>query len=408
MANVLGPRDPERARRTVGAVLYALGMAAGLALLVFVFVLPALLSPHASIHFQTMTLGALFALPPLLIYLWVPWIVDRYDPEPVWALMLALSWGAIAACGFSALINTIVGGVATAVGGPAFGNFVGACISAPVVEEAFKGMAVFGMFFFVRRQFDGVVDGIIYAAFAALGFAAVENIIYYSNAAQAEMLHNQSGVFVGTFVVRGILAPWGHPLYTAMTGLGFGLSREAEKGAVKWGGPILGYLGAVFLHSVWNTAATLSNALVLLMLPLWFVFVGTFFGIVVWMVRRKGRIIVDHLRDEVLMGNLTPWELELIGSPVAHMKASSSYGGKAGKAFVDAAARLALSKWHTARATRGRKLTISSDMVAPLRQELHRLRADVSRAMGFQVPQPQPWTPGVQQGPAHAWAPRRH
>ena len=57
---------------------------------------------------------------------------------------------------------------------------VGACISAPFVEEAMKGLAVFGVFYFLRREFDGVVDGVIYATFAALGFAAVENIIYYA------------------------------------------------------------------------------------------------------------------------------------------------------------------------------------------------------------------------------------
>ena len=49
-----------------------------------------------------------------------------------------------------------------------------------------KGMAVFGVFFFLKREFDGVVDGVIYATFAALGFAATENIIYYANAVKAD------------------------------------------------------------------------------------------------------------------------------------------------------------------------------------------------------------------------------
>src|SRR5690606_18995053 len=153
-------------------------------------------------------------LPPLAIYLWIPWIVDRYDPEPWWCLGIALSWGAIAACGFSAVINTMVHAFGAAISGDAFGDVLGACVSAPIVEELTKGMAVFGMFFFVRRQFDGVVDGVIYATFAALGFAAVENIIYYGGAAKAEML-GEEGILAGTFIVRGILAPWGHPLYTS-------------------------------------------------------------------------------------------------------------------------------------------------------------------------------------------------
>jgi hypothetical protein len=176
---------------------------------------------------------------------------------------------------------------------------------------------------------------------------------------------------------------------------------------------------AAFLHSVWNTAATLSNDLVALMLPLWLLFVLGFFGLVIYLVIRKGRIIRDHLKDEVLMGNMTPWELELVTSPVGRIRATFSYGGGAGRRFIDAAARLALSKWHTGRATQGRKLTVSADMIYPLRQELTKLRAEVSRSMGRPVQQPQPWQPGqatpwqqpapqmyAQQRPPGQWGPR--
>ena len=385
--------DPEGTRKIIGAILYALGMLMGGFLLLVVFVIPAFTSKHADVEINAMLVGAALALPPLVIYLWIPWIVDRYDPEPWWCLLMALAWGGIAACGFSALINTAVQITGNAVGGESFGDVLGACVSAPIVEELFKGLAVFGMFFFLRRQFDGVVDGVIYATFAALGFAAVENIIYYSNAAREEAVLGHAGVLAGTVLVRGVLGPWGHPLYTSMTGLGFGIARETNKTWLKWLAPIGGYLFAAFLHSTWNTAATLSNALVLLMLPLWFLFVLAFFILVIWLVKRKGKIIRDHLRDEVLMGNLTSWELELITSPIGRLKATFSFGGAAGRRFIDAAARLALSKWHTGRATMGRKMTVSADMIYPLRQDLFRLRGEVSRAMGRPVQQPAPWQP---------------
>jgi protease PrsW len=404
MVSVPLRNDPEATRRIVGIVLYVLGMLVGGFLLVAMLFFPALLSQHAETELTALFLGALFALPMLVVYLWVPWIIDRYDPEPAWALALALAWGGIAACGFSALINTFVHAFGNAAGGPEFGDVLSACISAPVVEEGTKGFAIFFMYYFMRRQFDGVVDGVIYATFAALGFAAVENILYYGNAAKAEMLQNKEGLFINTFVVRGILAPWGHPLYTSMTGLGFGIARETNKTWLKWLAPFGGYCFAMFLHSVWNTAATLSNDLVALMLPLWFLFVLGFFGLVIYLVVRKGRIIRDHLKDEVLMGNMTPFELELVTSPVGRIRATFSYGGGAGRRFIDAAARLALSKWHTGRATQGRKLTISADMIFPLRQELTKLRAEVSRSMGRPVQQPQPWTPG-QPVPWQAQAP---
>lgn len=388
MVSVPLQRDPEKTRRTIGLVVYVLGMLAGGLLLFLLLFAPALFAKDPDREIGATIIGAVFALPMLGIYLWVPWIVDRYDPEPLWALAMALAWGGIAACGFSGLINSVVHVLGDVVLGKGAGEVLGACVSAPLVEELTKGLAVFFMFYFWRREFDGVVDGVIYATFAALGFAAVENILYYGNAAKEGMLE-------GTFFVRGILAPWGHPLYTSMTGLGFGISRETNKTWLKWLAPIGGYLGAAFLHSVWNTAATISNALVIIMLPLWFLFVFGFFGLVVWLVVRKGRIIRDHLKDEVLMGNMTVWELALVTSPVARIKATFSFGGAAGRRFVDAAARLALSKWHTGRATQGRKLTISADMIFPLRQELFKLRAEVARALGRQVEQPRPWQPGA-------------
>lgn len=396
MVSVPLRRDPEATRRAIGGVLYGAGLLAGGALLVLMLFFPALLSKNSEVELQAMMIGAVFALPPLLVYLWVPWIVDRYDPEPIWALVMCLLWGGIAACGFSAVVNTTVHVASDEMFGKGAGDVLGACVSAPIIEEATKGIAIFFIFYFWRREFDGVVDGVIYATFAALGFAAVENILYYGNAAKAEMLSAKAeGLLASTFVVRGILAPWGHPLYTSMTGLGFGLARETTKGWIRWLAPIGGYCLAVFLHAVWNTSATISNALVIVMLPLWLLFVVAFFVLVVWLVKRKGRIIRDHLKDEVLMGNLTPWELELVTSPVARLRATFSFGGSAGRRFVEAAARLALSKWHTGRATQGRKLTISADMVYPLRQELHKLRAEVSRALGKPIPQPQPWHPGM-------------
>jgi protease PrsW len=396
MVSVPLRRDPEATRRAIGGVIYGAGMLAGGSLLALMLFFPALLSKNSELELQAMLIGAVFALPPLLVYLWVPWIVDRYDPEPIWALVMCLLWGGIAACGFSAVVNTTVHVVADDMLGKGAGDVLGACVSAPLIEEATKGIAVFFIFYFWRREFDGVVDGVIYATFAALGFAAVENILYYGNAAKEEMLSAKAdGLLASTFIVRGILAPWGHPLYTSMTGLGFGLARETTKGWVRWLAPIGGYCLAVLLHAVWNTSATISNALVILMLPLWLLSVLGFFVLVLWLVKRKGRIIRDHLKDEVLMGNLTAWELALVTSPIAHMRATFSFGGGAGRRFVEAAARLALSKWHTARATQGRKVTISADMVYPLRQELHKLRAEVSRALGRPVPQPEPWRPGM-------------
>ncbi len=387
-------RDPEATQRAVGKVLWAVGMLGGGWLLVKHFLLPPLFAGAWDIY-GYMALGFAMATPPLVLYVFIPRMIDRFDPEPWWALLLCLSWGAVAACGFSADINTALEvAVGRATGDHELGSAFGACVSAPVFEELAKGVAVFLMFWAFRREFDGVVDGILYGTFVALGFAALENVVYYSNAARIESLQHQEGRLFGTFIMRGVLAPWGHPLYTSMTGLGFGIARETSRSWVRWLAPLGGYCTAVFLHSVWNTAATISNAAVLLMLPLWLLVVLGFGGMVLYLVRRKGQIIRKNLEDEILMGTITPAEVGLVTSTIGWWRASA-WGGDPARRFIEAAGRLALSKWHAARATKSRKATVSADFVLPLRQDLHRLRAEMSRSLGRQLPQPVPWQPGM-------------
>jgi RsiW-degrading membrane proteinase PrsW (M82 family) len=374
-------RDPYRTRKVVGLVLWILGQIAGLSLLVLIFgVLPSF-QANAQQAFFGMAVGAALAFPAMVVYLTLPRLLDRYDPEPFYALALCLSWGAIAACGFSALINSVIGEsagvIGTSIGGPDVGQqaaeVVGAVISAPLVEEFWKGIAVLGVFYFLRNEFDGIVDGIIYSTFVAIGFAATENVIYYARA-----LAQDQTTLAFTFVLRGVIAPWGHPLYTSMTGIGLGIARESHRPWVKRIAPFLGFGAAAFLHALWNGSATAADAmgapgLFLLLLPLWLIFVLAFVVIVISLVVRRGRIIRAHLLDEVALGHLTQRELDIVcsafGGLVAWIKK-----GKRGTEFVRAVARLGLSKWHTARAVRGQNKTYSMDFILPLRARIRELR----------------------------------
>lgn len=363
--------DPDRPRRIAGLTLWSLAMVAGL-LLNIVFQFLEIVNSRSPGHMlEAVVQGSVFAFVPLCFYIAVPTVLDRYDPEPWWCLAMAFLWGAVVATGFAGFINTYVHvAVAHALGEPA-GRFVSSVISAPLCEELFKGLAVFGIFFFLRREFDGVVDGIVYAIFAALGFAAVENVSYY---ARAEM----SGQMFRTFFVRGVLAPWGHPLYTSMTGIGFGISRESTNTAVRWLAPIGGYFIGVTLHAIWNFIPTVfGDDGFWFLIPLWMLFVLAFSGIVVALVIRKGQTIRHYLKDEVLLGNLSQEEVDLITSPIGRLRCTFSWRGATGRAFIAAGARLALSKWHTARAMKGQKRTVSADFIVPMRQELKRLRAEL-------------------------------
>ncbi|MEM7449185.1 MAG: PrsW family intramembrane metalloprotease [Myxococcota bacterium] len=385
--------DVDRAKRTIGLILYLAGMAVGGLLLLGLFLLAPILeydfgtlgSSGAKPVYRTagvyadMCLGALLAFPAAILYLTVPRLLDRYDPEPWYSLLACVLWGGIAACGFSGSINTLVAACSGQLGGAALGHAVGAVVSAPLAEEFFKGIAVWGVFFFLRREFDGIVDGVIYATFTAIGFATVENAIYYARAAAVP------GELTSVFLLRGVLGPWGHPLYTSMIGIGFGLAREIGQGGTRYLAPVTGYLAAVFLHSLWNGTALVASSLgsggALLFvstLPLWLFFILFFLGIIVFLVRRRGQVIRQYLEDEVAIGTISRAELELTASAFGLFRVRMQHG-QLGVDFVRAAARLALSKWHATRAARNATQTQSIEFVVPLRRRIAELKAEVGR-----------------------------
>ncbi len=364
----------DRRLRKVGFGLYLLGQLCG-GLLGVVFMLPVLTDAGVC---GAMCLGMVLAFPAGLVYLTFPRLLDRYDPEPWYALIGCLLWGAIAAVGFSLAINTTAGLAASFSAGPETADVIAAVVSAPLVEEAFKGLGVAGVFFFLRREFDGIVDGIIYATFIALGFATVENVLYYGRAAS-------EGVLGLTFVMRGVLLPWGHPVYTSMIGIGFGMARETEKPWVRVVAPVAGYIAAVALHGMWNGSASLAGIIgergamiFICMLPVWLLFVLTFVIIIVLLVRRRGRLIRSFLLDEIALGNLSRSEVDLVCEPFGLLKARRRFG-RVGTDFVRATARLALSKWHSQRAHRQQMRTVSMDFVVPLRNRIRELRHELHR-----------------------------
>jgi RsiW-degrading membrane proteinase PrsW (M82 family) len=357
----------DRSKRTVGLLLWGALMFFGA-----ILTLIQLGMDVAHGNGAAMIIGFFCAFPPLVVYLFVPATIDRYDPEPPLYLAMAFFWGVLVAGGFSAWINTALGMLASAVLGGRVAAVLGPDLIAPMVEEFWKGLCVFGFFYFLRRDFDGVVDGIIYATFCALGFAAIENVHYFTNF---------SDHLWEVFYRRAILGPWGHPLYTSMTGIGFGIARESSTPWVRFVAPFGGYFTACTLHGIWNTSCDFKG-LHELMYPLWILFCLGFFALVVGLVFRKGRIIRDYLRDEVILGTLGQEDLALVLSPIGRLTCLVSWQGATGRRFIGAAARLALCKWHTARAMKGKMQTISADHILPLRKEVAQLRAQLYAMRG--------------------------
>lgn len=275
-----------------------------------------------------LVVGMVLALLPLPLYIALALWIDRYEKEPLWMLFGAFFWGATVSIFISGIVNTVSGAVVGgAVGSPEVGDLFMAVISAPLIEEGTKGAALLILFFWKTDEFDGVLDGIIYAAMVGLGFAVVENFDYYARS----FLDFGAAVGLETFGIRGILAPFAHPLFTSMLGIGLGLARQSRSGLVKFGAPVAGLAAGILLHAVWNLSASLG----FFFLSYFVVMVPAFLGlllIIAFSLRREGRIVRHNLTPELHSGVLTQGEYDSLTSVRGRLAASlRAMGGGPGR-----------------------------------------------------------------------------
>src|SRR5512141_2719455 len=199
--------------------------------------------------------SAIIGFGTALFFATILYWLDRYEKEPVLLLGGVFLWGAIIAAGSAFLINTVLGvGIAIFTGSATATDIATGSIIAPLVEETLKGLAVVAVFVVFHREFDSVLDGIIYAGVAALGFAATENSYYIYTYGFLES--GWSGLLSLTFV-RIILVGWQHPFYTAFIGIGLALARIYRNWFVRIAAPLTGYGLAMFTHAFHNTVASL-------------------------------------------------------------------------------------------------------------------------------------------------------
>ena len=179
-------------------------------------------------------------LVPLVIVVPVLVWLDRVEPEPWSSRIHALLWGVTVAAFVASIVNSIVAVLAS--------ESIAAVVSAPLIEEAMKAA---GIVWAVRRkELDGVMDGIVYAGWVALGFAVIEDGLYFATAAEAGFLGQ-------TFLVRAILTPFAHPLFTVWSGIAIGLA--VSKGKPVFPSVLWGYAIAVILHATWNGSLTYAE-----------------------------------------------------------------------------------------------------------------------------------------------------
>lgn len=299
-------------------------------------------------------IGLCLALLPLPVVVGALRWLDRYEPEPRGLLLFCFFWGATVAALIATVLNTASAmAIARAGGGSSEGLATTAVLVAPWVEEGAKGLAVLLVLWFRRHELDGVVDGIVLAGLTGLGFAFTENVLYFGRAFLAgdEELGVTGGIFAAgvTFVLRGVLSPFAHPLFTALLGIGVGIAARSASSTLRWLAPAGGFLLAVLLHATWNWAslsgfAGFLTGYVVLMVPAF----ATVIAIATWSRRREGLVVARHLPAYVEAGWLAAEDVPMLASLPRRRQAQqwveSRYGGqrvRALRAFQHAATELA-------------------------------------------------------------------
>lgn len=267
------------------------------------------------------SLSLLFGFLPMFLYAGSVYWLDRYEKEPKVLLGGVFIWGAIVAAGGAFFINTLLGlGVYLFSSSETFTELTTSVFIAPIVEETLKGLAVLVVYLVFTSEFDSILDGIIYAAIAALGFAATENVYYIYSLG---FVKGQYDGLLAMAFVRVVLVGWQHPFYTAFTGIGLAISRMNRHMKYKIAAPVLGWCIAIFLHS-------LHNILVHLLSGISGLFVGTFvdwsgwlfiFFVAIMALRDEQANLAAQLKEEVTLGTISSEQYQTACSAWAQSQA---------------------------------------------------------------------------------------
>ncbi len=251
---------------------------------------------------------------PMIVYGLILWWFDRYEKEPVGLLIAAFLWGAIPAVIFSLIAQLVLDIPISYFVSPVASDLIGATVIAPVTEEVFKGGALLLLLLFFRKEIDSPLDGIVYGGLVGFGFAAVENVLYFT----VEALESGLEGVIFLAILRAFVFGLNHALFTGLTGFGLALARTSPNWLVKIGAPIVGLSLGMATHGIHNGSVSLAD----LCWPCLITFASDYGGVlimfvfIVWATVRERRWIAAHLADEVKLGTLSQTDYTEVSSYV--------------------------------------------------------------------------------------------
>ena len=184
------------------------------------------------------------------LWLWAFYREDRLEREPLWMVAFALGWGALALIPALWLENRFLpSGLSPE--DPLAARAVGLVLIVGPVEELCKFAGV-RFHIWPRSQFNEPMDGIVYAAAAAIGFAFAENLHF---------MVDQPSVILA----RGPAGTLAHILFAGFWGSALGWAKVCGS---PWRGRMLVTLGLVWgslSHGLFDLISYSASA----ELPVW-------------------------------------------------------------------------------------------------------------------------------------------
>ncbi len=188
------------------------------------------------------------ALTPAAFWMWWYYRKDMYDKEPMRlvALVFVLATPLSVLCG---LLEYSIDGGGEARFSTNFGLFSAILFYIGIVgvfEEIAKLFVVYTLAY-RRAEFNEPMDGIVYSAAAALGFATLENIFYIID----------EGPFI--ILLRGPLSTLGHILFSGLWGAALGLAKfEPDANRRRWM-IIAGLFWSIIAHGTFDVLISLGK-----------------------------------------------------------------------------------------------------------------------------------------------------
>ncbi|MGB9696162.1 MAG: PrsW family intramembrane metalloprotease [Ignavibacteria bacterium] len=271
------------------------------------------------------------------------WWLDRNEREPFWIMFLNFFWGASGAI-FLAIIGSIFFQLPLAIvvqftalnNFTEINSFLGTIITAPIVEEFTKGIFLL-MMASISREFDGVVDGVVWGGAIGLGFGMTENFLYFVT------YGTSLKSWVSVVLIRTLFSAVMHCLSQATFGafVGFAFLRSTGQ---KFLLIVAGYLIAVFIHFLWNVTVSFEETTILgmLFLALYLIVILGLFQLALYL---EGKTIFRELSEEASLGTIPQTHLNYI--PFVHRRKKRNWcpTGINQSYYIKTSIKLALVKY---------------------------------------------------------------